>query len=248
MTDTKKRRPHALPTLTGLLCLVVLVPWLLCMGLLTAAVAQGEGNALAIRYSDQARQQVIQSSLPWGQVDGWGWNARYFLGASGLFDAMGNPLGGSWQDFLVARTLTPEEWEGDAGVPSGQVIVHLDREKLTDTGRQYIGESARLQIRFDLRLTGVLDGMELTPTRIDGIPWDWEEGDVFQEVTLYENPEAVPAGGETVTLYTSSFSLCCPHSIRKGGGWCMFATEEGAFQVDCRAPHQKGTSPSPQRL
>ena len=132
--------------------------------------------------------------------------------ADGFYIPAGDPIIGSWQDFLVARTLTPEEWEGDAGVPSGQVIVHLDREKLTDTGRQYIGESARLQIRFDLRLTGVLDGMELTPTRIDGIPWDWEEGDVFQEVTLYENPEAVPAGGETVTLYTSSFSLCCPQA------------------------------------
>ena len=113
MADTKKRRPRARPTLTGLLCLVVLVPWLLCMGLLTAAVAQGEGNALAIRYSDQARQQVIQSSLPWGQVDGWGWNARYFLGASGLFDAMGNPLGGSWQDFLALEYLTQEEYEAE---------------------------------------------------------------------------------------------------------------------------------------
>ena len=39
MANTKKRRPRARPTLTGLLCLVVLVPWLLCMGLLTAAVA-----------------------------------------------------------------------------------------------------------------------------------------------------------------------------------------------------------------
>lgn len=132
--------------------------------------------------------------------------------ADGFYIPAGDPIIGSWQDFLVARTLTPEEWEGDAGVPSGQVIVHLDREKLTDTGRQYIGESARLQIRFDLRLTGVLDGMELTPTRIDGIPWDWEEGDVFQEVTLYENPEAAPEAGETVTLYASTFSLCCPQA------------------------------------
>ena len=130
--------------------------------------------------------------------------------ADGVYTPGGDPILGSWQDFLVARTFTPEEWEGEAEIPSGQVIVHLDREKLTETGRQYIGESARLQIRFDLRLTGVLDGIELTPTRIDAIPWDWEEGDVFQEVTLYEDPEAAPAGGETVTLYSSSFYLCCP--------------------------------------
>ena len=130
--------------------------------------------------------------------------------ADGFYTLAGDPILGSWQDFLVARTLTPEEWEGEAEIPSGQVIVYLDREKLTDTGRQYIGESARLQIRFELRLTGVLDGIELAPTRIDAIPWDWEEGDVFQEVTLYEDPEAAPAGGETVTLYASTFSLCCP--------------------------------------
>ena len=58
----------------------------------------------------------------------------------------------------------------------------------------------------------MLDGIELAPTRIDAIPWDWEEGDVFQEVTLYEDPEAAPAGGETVTLYASTFSLCCPQT------------------------------------
>lgn len=132
--------------------------------------------------------------------------------ADGVYTPGGDPILGSWQDFLAARTFTPEEWEGEAEIPSGQVIVHLDREKLTETGRQYIGESARLQIRFDLRLTGVLDGIELTPTRIDAIPWDWEEGDVFQEVTLYEDPEAAPAAGETVTLYASTFSLCCPQA------------------------------------
>lgn len=132
--------------------------------------------------------------------------------ADGFYTPAGDPILGSWQDFLVARTFTPEEWEGEAEIPSGQVIVYLDREKLTDTGRQYIGESARLQIRFELRLTGVLDGIELAPTRIDAIPWDWEEGDVFQEVTLYEDPEAAPAGGETVTLYASTFSLCCPQT------------------------------------
>ena len=159
--------------------------------------------------------------------------------ADGFYIPAGDPIIGSWQDFLVARTLTPEEWEGDAGVPSGQVIVHLDREKLTDTGRQYIGESARLQIRFDLRLTGVLDGMELTPTRIDGIPWDWEEGDVFQEVTLYENPEAVPAGGETVTLYTSSFSLCCP---RDGPGFTFQGQRYAGVQELLREQGPFGSS------
>lgn len=130
--------------------------------------------------------------------------------ADGVYTPGGDPILGSWQDFLAARTFTPEEWEGEAEIPSGQAIVCLDREKLTDTGRQYIGESALLQIRFDLRITGALDGIELTPTRIDAIPWDWEEGDVFQEVTLYEDTEAAPAGGETVTLYSSSFYLCCP--------------------------------------
>ena len=156
--------------------------------------------------------------------------------ADGFYTPAGTPILGSWQDFLVARTFTPEEWAGEAEVPSGRVIAYLDREKLTDMGRQYIGESALLQLRFDLRITGALDGMELTPTRIDAIPWDWEEGDVFQEVTLYEDPEAAPEAGETVTLYSSTFSLCCPQAGpdftdqgQRYGGIQELLREQGPF-------------------
>lgn len=207
MTDTKKRRLRARPTLTGLLCLVVLVPWLLCMGLLTAAVAQGEGNALAIRYSDQARQQAIQSSLPWGQVDGWGWSARYFLGASGLFDAMGNPLGGSWQDFLALEYLTQEEYEAEVEASGRYARAILDRTCLTEEARRDM-ESGLFDLRRKpLRLEGVLEDAIFTPRTISF----WSTGSQNPTwVQIYDDPTAIHPQTQTVTLYATRYHACCP--------------------------------------
>lgn len=207
MTDTKKRRPRARPTLTGLLCLAVLAPWLLCMGLLTAAVAQGEGNALAIRYGDQARQQAIQSSLPWGQVDGWGWSARYFLGASGLFDAMGNPLGGSWQDFLALEYLTQEEYETEVETSGRYARAILDRSCLTEVAQRDM-ESGYFDLnRKPLRLEGVLEDAIFTPRTISF----WSTGSQNPTwVQIYDDPTAIAPQAQTVTLYATRYHACCP--------------------------------------
>lgn len=207
MANTKKRRPRAQPTLTGLLCLVVLVPWLLCMGLLTAAVAQGEGNALAIRYSDQARQQAIQSSLPWGQVDGWGWNARYFLGASGLFDAMGNPLGGSWQDFLALEYLTQEEYEAEVETSGRYARAILDRACLTEEARNDM-ETGYFDLHPQpLRLEGVLEDGIFTPRTISF--WSTRSQNPTW-VQIYDDPTAIDPQAQTVTLYATRYHACCP--------------------------------------
>lgn len=207
MANTKKRRPRARPTLTGLLCLVVLVPWLLCMGLLTAAVAQGEGNALAIRYSDQARQQAIQSSLPWGQVDGWGWNARYFLGASGLFDAMGNPLGGSWQDFLALEYLTQEEYEAEVETSGRYARAILDRACLTEGARNDM-ETGYFDLHPQpLRLEGVLEDAIFTPRTISF--WSTRSQNPTW-VQIYDDPTAIHPQAQTVTLYATRYHACCP--------------------------------------
>lgn len=207
MTDTKKRRRRARPTLTGLLCLAVLAPWLLCMGLLTAAVAQGEGNALAIRYGDQARQQAIQSSLPWGQVDGWGWSARYFLGASGLFDAMGNPLGGSWQDFLALEYLTQEEYEAEVETSGRYARAILDRSCLTEAAQRDM-ESGYFDLnRKPLRLEGVLEDSIFTPRTISF----WSTGSQNSTlVQIYDDPTAIDPQAQTVTLYATRYHACCP--------------------------------------
>lgn len=207
MTNTKKRRRRARSTLTGLLCLAVLAPWLLCMGLLTAAVAQGEGNALAIRYGDQARQQAIQSSLPWGQVDGWGWSARYFLGASGLFDAMGNPLGGSWQDFLALEYLTQEEYETEVETSGRYARAILDRSCLTE-GTQRDMESGYFDLnRKPLRLEGALEDAIFTPRTISF----WSTGAQNPTwVQIYNDPTAIHPQAQTVTLYATRYHACCP--------------------------------------
>ena len=207
MTDTKKRRRRARPTLTGLLCLAVLAPWLLCMGLLTAAVAQGEGNALAIQYGDQARQQAIQSSLPWGQVDGWGWSARYFLGASGLFDAMGNPLGGSWQDFLALEYLTQEKYEAEVETSGRYARAILDRSCLTEGARRDM-ESGYFDLnRKPLRLEGVLEDAIFTPRTISF--WS-TRSQTPTWVQIYDDPTAIHPQAQTVTLYATRYHACCP--------------------------------------
>lgn len=204
----KFQRPRpALPALTGLLCLVVLIPWLLCMGLLTAAVAREEGNALAIWYSDQARQQAIQSSLPWGQVDGWGWSARYFQGASGLFDAMGNPLGGSWQDFFALEYLTQEEYEAGVETSGRYARAILDRACLTQEAQGDMGTGYFDLHPRPLRLEGVLEDAIFTPRTISF----WSAGSQNPTwVQIYDDPTALGAGAQTVTLYATHYHACCP--------------------------------------
>ncbi len=48
-----------------------------------------------------------------------GVNQAVYHWAGGIYTPDGDPILGSWQDFLAAQTFTPEEWEGEAEVPSG---------------------------------------------------------------------------------------------------------------------------------
>lgn len=205
MTDTKKRRPRALPALTGLLCLAVLVPWLICMGLLTAAVAWGEGSALAVRYGAQAQQLAAQSTLPWGQVKGWG-NPQ-LQGASALFDGRGNCLGGSWQDFIALEYLTQEEYEAGAASSGHYTRAILNRAYLTEVARQSLETGF-----FDgedqvLRLEGVLVGSMFTPRAIF---FQSTQAQAPTWVQIYDNPTALDANAQTVTLYATHFYPCYP--------------------------------------
>lgn len=202
MKTFQRPRP-ALPALTGLLCLVVLVPWLLCMGLLTAAVAREEGNALALRYGDQARQQAAQSTLPWGEVEGW--SNPQLQGASALFDARGNCLGGSWQDFLALEYLTQEEYEAGATSSGRYARAILDRAYLTEAARWdmeagFFGGEDQV-----LRLEGVLVGSMFTPRTISF----WSAGSQNPTwVQIYDDPTAIPPQAQTVILYATHFHPC----------------------------------------
>lgn len=203
MTDTKKRRPRARPTLTGLLCLVVLVPWLLCMGLLTAVFAQRQAETMLTQYGSQAYEALAETTLPWGGVSGW--RTLDMQLTSALFDPQGTCLGGSWETFLSLEYLTQEEYEAGVETSGRYARATLDPDHLTDNITFFLEGDTEFQLTHALRLEGVLEGSQFTPVMIQQfylppVGPDW--GD------MYQNPDALAPGTQTVTLYTTNFHLC----------------------------------------
>lgn len=203
MTDTKKRRPRARPTLTGLLCLVVLVPWLLCMGLLTAVMAQRQAETMLTQYGSQAYEALAETTLPWGGVSGW--RTLDMQLTSALFDHQGNCLGGSWETFLSLEYLTQEEYEAGVETSGRYARSTLDPDHLTDNITFFLEGDTEFQLTHALRLEGVLEGNQFTPVTVQQFylpPLGPDWGD------MYQNPDALAPDTQTVTLYTTNFHLC----------------------------------------
>lgn len=203
MADTKKRRPRARPTLTGLLCLVVLVPWLLCMGLLTAVMAQRQAETTLTQYGSQAYEALAETTLPWGGVSGW--RTLDMQLTSALFDTQGTCLGGSWETFLSLEYLSQEEYEAGVETSGRYARATLDPDHLTDNITFFLEGDTEFQLTHALRLEGVLEGSQFTPVMIQQfylppVGPDW--GD------MYQNPDARAPDTQTVTLYTTNFHLC----------------------------------------
>ena len=203
MTDTKKRRPRARPTLTGLLCLVVLVPWLLCMGLLTAVFAQRQAETTLTQYGSQAYEALAETTLPWGGVSGW--RTLDMQLTSALFDTQGTCLGGSWETFLAFESLTQEEYEAGVETSGRYARATLDPDHLTDNITFFLEGDTEFQLTHALRLEGVLEGNQFTPVTVQQFylpPLGPDWGD------MYQNPDALAPDTQTVTLYTTNFHLC----------------------------------------
>lgn len=203
MADTKKRRPRARPTLTGLLCLVVLVPWLLCMGLLTAVMAQQQAETMLTQYGSQAYEALAETTLPWGGVSGW--RTLDMQLSSALFDTQGTCLGGSWETFLSFEYLTQEEYEAGVETSGRYARATLDPDHLTDNITFFLEGDTEFQLTHALRLEGVLEGNQFTPVTVQQFylpPLGPDWGD------MYQNPDALAPDTQTVTLYTTNFHLC----------------------------------------
>lgn len=203
MADAQKRRPRALPTLTGLLCLVVLVPWLLCMGLLTTVMAQRQAETTLTQYGSQAYEALTETTLPWGGVSGW--RTLDMQLTSALFDTQGTYLGGSWETFLSLEYLTQEEYEAGVETSGRYIRSTLDPDHLTDNIAFFLEGDTEFQLTHALRLEGVLEGSQFTPVTVQQfylppVGPDW--GD------MYQNPDALAPGTQTVTLYATNFHLC----------------------------------------
>lgn len=203
MANTKKRRPRTRPTLTGLLCLVVLVPWLLCMGLLTAVFAQRQAETMLTQYGSQAYEALAETTLPWGGVSGW--RTLDMQLSSALFDTQGTCLGGSWETFLSLEYLTQEEYEAGVETSGRYARATLDPDHLTDNITFFLEGDTEFQLTHALRLEGVLEGNQFTPVTVQQFylpPLGPDWGD------MYQNPDALAPDTQTVTLYTTNFHLC----------------------------------------
>lgn len=203
MAGTKKRHPRAFPALTVLLGLVVLVPWLICMGLLTAVFAHRQAETILTWMGTQAYQTQARAQLPWEEVSGW--RTPDLQVASALFDSQGNCLGGSWETFISLEYLTQEEYE--AGVTSSGRYTRavLNQEFLADGVKSSMEWNMFDENGRPLRVEGVLVGTTFTPRSI----WFWSTGAQTPTwVAMYDNPTAIHENAQTVTLYTTRYDTC----------------------------------------
>ena len=144
--------------------------------------------------------------------------------ANAVYDAQGNCLAGSWEDFFYFTVLTEDQWKAGEETSSHYARAPFRREKLVEGGLELVKHN----LRFDaaaMRFTGTFDGTEMTLVRAEYIAqedlWDvlpqngsYTVSNVVEEAgltwrPLYEDPEAVTAGGELVTLYADYVDVCC---------------------------------------
>lgn len=151
-------------------------------------------------------------------------NREEVFWANAVYDAQGNYLAGSWEDFFYFTVLTEDQWKAGEELSRYSARAPFRRDKLVEGGLELV----KYGFHFDaaaMRFTGTFDGTEMTLTRVEYISrdelWDvlprnssYTVSNVVEEAgltwhLLYEDPEAVPAGAELVTLYTDNFDVCC---------------------------------------
>ena len=150
-----------------------------------------------------------------------------FSFATAVFDARGELLACSWENFFTFSWLTEEEWNSGEDVsPAGFARARFDRACLTEAGREL---ESGLSIRFfaeALRFTGTFDGVDFIPSAIEYVSYEdfWKAlsdmgsgsftvSGVVEEYALpwrllYENPGAVPSDAEQVVFYSDRIDLC----------------------------------------
>ena len=146
--------------------------------------------------------------------------------AAAVYDEEGNLLVSSWEDYFYFEYLTEEQWQNREERSGNNARAPIDRAMLTEVGLEMVQNG---DLTFDaqaLRFTGSFDGVTFTPRTIEAIEWDaFEEAlrakgsgsytvsGVVQDydlpwISLYDNPDAVSAGAESVTFYSDWFDVC----------------------------------------
>ena len=157
-------------------------------------------------------------------------SADHTAAATAVFTGEGELIAASWQDYFYFEYMTEEEWAAGQERSANKARALFDREKLTEAGQEMVDHGRLFYPAWydiaGLRLTGVFDGTELKPVRIEGIrdadlrealdehevhsytlSWAAETFDL-PWTTLYEDMEAAAPGEELVTLYSDYADLC----------------------------------------
>ena len=147
--------------------------------------------------------------------------------ATAIYDAEGNCLARSWDDFFYFEYMTEEQWTSREERTGDWARAFFDRTRLTEAGQTMLERGSSLFDIRAMRITGAFDGVDLTPARIEYISREdfdaalREKGSgtytvagVVQDynipwTTIYEDPAAVSAGEEVVTLYSDWVEACC---------------------------------------
>lgn len=152
-------------------------------------------------------------------------NSEEVFLANAVYDARGNCLVGSWEDFFYFTVLTEDQWKAGKEMSSHYARAPFRREKLVEGGLELVKHNLRYDAAA-MRFAGTFDGTELTLVRAEYVSEDdfWDafpedggphtvaevvEGEELTWRLLYEDQEAVPAGAELVTLYADYFDVCC---------------------------------------
>ena len=153
------------------------------------------------------------------------WQAEEVFSAAAVFDAQGNLLWRSWEDFFFFEYLTEADWLSGAERSHQKARCLFDRGHLTEAGQELLRDGSLSLDAAALRFTGTFDGVTFTPRAIEYVAYDdfrdalfargsgsYTVSQVVEEAglawqLLYEDPEAA-LSEETLTLYTDWFDVC----------------------------------------
>jgi hypothetical protein len=143
--------------------------------------------------------------------------------ATAIYDASGETIENSWDDFFYFRYLTQEQWDNREEHSTNYARAFFDREKLNDVGRKLLNENMVTSDAKVLRFTGFFDETEFVPSKIEYIKFDDFQNALsskgsgnytvsgivsdydLQWTTLYEDETT---DKETVSIYADFFDVC----------------------------------------
>ena len=151
--------------------------------------------------------------------------AKEVFSAAAVFDAQGNLLWRSWEDFFFFEYLTEADWLAGAERSHQKARCLFDRSHLTEAGQEILQDGSLTLDAAALRFTGTFDGVTFTPRTIEYVAYNdfrdalfargsgsFTVAQVVEEAglawqLLYKDPEAA-LPGEAITLYTDWFDVC----------------------------------------